>query len=265
MATTPICNNGFPMTDERFKVAFGVYPGITPSLHFGSNPDVGTSFEIVREVGGTIAAGGFHAAAVIHQVTSSSTADDGDPAGTGARTVLIDGLDNDFDRQTETVTLDGQTPVNTANAYIRINEIAVTSVGTGETNAGDIYCVQTGGTFTNGVPDDLADVEVKIPIGFSAGETTVYTVPAGRTLYVHTVLVFMAAGKTVTFRGYVYNPTSGIRSVIYEAVGQDTEETIQRGTLIPIPEKTTVWMEAKVGAGTGAVSGVIDGWLVENG
>lgn len=251
--------NGEPMTDERFKIALGCYDGITPSLHFGSNTTVGTSFEIIREAGG---AHTWLSAAATHEISSSST--DDDAGGSGALTILVTGLDANYVIISETVTMDGLTPVSTSKSYLRINEAHVVTAGAGETNAGDIYVTEDGGNFTNGVPDDLALVEEKIPATFGRSESTIFTVPAGSTFYTHSVIIFAAAGKTVTFREYHREPVAGITEVHFEGVAQDTEEVIVRGTMEAIEEKTSVWMEAKVDTGSAEVSVAIDGWLIDN-
>lgn len=74
----------------------------------------------------------------VHAIVSSSTDDDGDPAGSGAHTVLVSGLDENWDEISETVTLNGTSAVNTTNSYIRINSMEVTAAGSGGVNAGTI-------------------------------------------------------------------------------------------------------------------------------
>ncbi|MEE8423848.1 MAG: hypothetical protein V3S49_04850, partial [Thermodesulfobacteriota bacterium] len=63
------------------------------------------------------------------------------------RTVQVFGLDTNFDLQNETVTLNGTTPVNLVNTYIRIYRMIGITAGSGERNAGSITCrIQSGGT-----------------------------------------------------------------------------------------------------------------------
>ena len=59
-------------------------------------------------------------AATVLKVSSSSTADD--EGSTGAETVELFGLDADYNEINETVTLDGQTAVNTTKEYLRIKK-----------------------------------------------------------------------------------------------------------------------------------------------
>lgn len=57
----------------------------------------------------------------VHAIVSSSTDDDGNPtSNTGAHTVLVEGLDENWEEISETVTLNGTSAVNTVNSYIRI-------------------------------------------------------------------------------------------------------------------------------------------------
>ncbi len=256
---TPQCPNGIPMTDPRFLIPLGVYEGITASNHFGSNPVVGTSYEIIREAGGGHT---WLSAAAVHDVTSSSTNDTSD--GTGIRTVLLTGLDANYNVITETVTMNGTTTVNTSASFLRINEAHGVSAGSNETNVGDIYITETGGAFTAGVPDDLDLVQEKIPVGFTQSESTIFTIPAGFTFYTHSILLFAAANKTVTFRECIRHSEDAITTVLFEGVAQDTEELIQRGAMPIVEEKHSIFMQAKVNTGSAEVSAAVDGWLVNN-
>jgi hypothetical protein len=141
---------------------------------FGYNADVDTSIETVWPEGGVLT----RPAAALAMKVSSSSADDA-AAGTGARTVVIQGLDADYNEVSETVTLNGQTAVTMATEMIRVNYMFVASAGSGNTAAGTIY-VGTG-TVTSGVP---ATIYNTIGLGFNASLTCSYTVPADHTGYV---------------------------------------------------------------------------------
>jgi hypothetical protein len=141
---------------------------------FGYNADVDTAIETVWTEGGVLT----RPAAALAMTVSSSSADD-DAAGTGARTVVIQGLDANYNEVSETVELDGQTAVTMATEMIRVNYMFVASAGSGNTAAGTIY-VGTG-TVTSGVP---ATIYNTIGLGFNASLTCSYTVPAGHTGYV---------------------------------------------------------------------------------
>ena len=120
---------------NAYRMAAGRNPGMSWVEFVARNPDVDTATvpETLSPVGGLLT---FRDTAAVIEVVSSSA--DDDSAGTGARTIRVDGLDANWDMLSETVTLDGTTPVTTTGEFIRINAVEVTTVGTGRTNAGDI-------------------------------------------------------------------------------------------------------------------------------
>jgi len=141
---------------------------------FGNNAQVADSVETVWQQGGLYS---YLSAATVLKVSSSSTNDTS--AGTGARTVELFGLDGDYNEISETVTLNGQTAVNTTLSYLRINRMIVRSAGSGGANAGIIYAGT--GTVTTGVP---ANIYATIN-GDGSNQTlmALWTVPAGYTGY----------------------------------------------------------------------------------
>lgn len=112
----------------------------------GRNPSVQSiSPEDVIVGGGTYI---FPTAARIHDIESDSGLDTG--AGTGARTVLVQGLDVNFDRQEEIVITSGTVPKATMLSYTRINGFAVLTAGSLEDNVGTLTATaQVDGTVTS--------------------------------------------------------------------------------------------------------------------
>jgi len=170
------CNN---VNIENFQL--GVASGdLSPSYKqvykFGQNADVGNSLETIWLEGGLYA----YPPSATTMTVSSSDAND-TSAGTGARTIQISGLDGDYNEISETIILNGQTPVTTSNSYLRMNRAIVLTAGSGGVNAGIIY-VGTG-TVTSGVP---ANKYTTIN-GDGTNQTlqAFWTVPAGYTAYVY--------------------------------------------------------------------------------
>lgn len=132
-------------------------------------------------------------------VTSSSASDVA--AGTGARTIEIYGLAADYTPQSEILTLNGNTIVQTAKTYLRVFEIAVLTTGSGLANAGDIYVVKTGtgGTYTTGVPGTLTSAFIKALAGDNFGLSGLWTAPAGTT-YSLSALAISARGQSGTVK-----------------------------------------------------------------
>lgn len=142
---------------------------------FGNNTTVGNSLETVWAEGGLYS---YLTTATVLKVSSSSTADTS--AGTGARTVELFGLDTDYNEINETITLNGQTAVNTTKEYLRINRMIVRSAGSGGANAGVIYAGT--GTVTTGVPANVY-ASVNGVTGANQSLMALWTVPAGYTAY----------------------------------------------------------------------------------
>jgi hypothetical protein len=142
---------------------------------FGYNPDLDTSEESVWPDGGTVP---HPTVASVLKISSSST--DDASAGTGARTVYISGLDGNYAVVSETVTLNGQTAVNTTNSYLYVNSFYVVTAGSGGANAGNINAGT--GVVTAGVPAVLYDI---IATGYNSRTTAHYCVPAGYTAYIN--------------------------------------------------------------------------------
>jgi hypothetical protein len=156
------------------QLAKGLLYRYKPEFKFGFNPAVGTTEESIWDQGGLYV---YPTAAITMTVSSSSTNDAA--AGTGARTVAIAGLDANYREIGETITLNGQTAVNTVNQYLRVFRARVTTAGSGGTNAGNIH-IGTG-TVTAGVP---ATTYARVSAAEGQTLMAIYTVPAGYTAYI---------------------------------------------------------------------------------
>jgi hypothetical protein len=165
---------------ENFQISVAsgaLSPSYKSIFKFGNNPIVGNTLETIWDQGGLYA---YPASATTMTVSSSSTNDTS--SGTGARTVLIFGLNGSYVETSETITLNGQTAVTTTNSYIRMNRAIVLTAGSGVANAGIIY-VGTG-TVTTGVPSNIFTT---IAVGTNQTLQTFWTVPANYTAYLYQV------------------------------------------------------------------------------
>lgn len=208
---------------------------------FGYNPDLDTSEESVWPDGGTVPHPSSASALVI---ASTSAADDGSPAGTGARTVYIEGLDGDYNVVSETVTMNGTTDVTTINSYMYINKFTVITVGSGGANAGDI---------TAKLSTTLYDM---ILTGYNNRTTAHYCVPAGYTAYV-TVGTFTAgqASGSTSVTGFLkqHGPDGVLR---VGAVSTLNNGSVQYDFSYPylVPEKNCIGASAIGAAANNSVS-----------
>lgn len=164
----------FGLTEPfELQVGRGQITGHSVVHVFGHNPDVDDGVEAtVWPVPGALL--GHPAAPTVMKISSSDTNDTS--AGTGARTVYILGINGTGGYVEETVTLNGQTAVNTVNTYDAIERMTVLTVGSGGVNAGVIYAGT--GTVTSGVP---AVKYSAIGIGDNTSLVGSWTCPTGYT------------------------------------------------------------------------------------
>jgi hypothetical protein len=221
----------------------------------GYNSNVDTSWAMITPVGNLS-----YPAAALQMTVSSADADD-TSAGTGARTVLITGLDANYAVISESVTMNGQTAVTTTNSFLRINSMLVTTAGTSLANEGIIYIGS--GTVTSGVPATIYNV---IAAGFNNATSSQYTIPAGYTGYLTVARIGLAqdAGTTLVTARTRFVGTSGIATTGPFIVTNNNISTINFPYPIAIPEKTRLQGEAIGGAVDNEAAGFFELVLIKN-
>jgi hypothetical protein len=241
----------------ELQVARNQIMGHYALFKFGINGDVGTSVETVWAQGGTYV---YPTAATVMKISSSS-ADDA-AAGTGARTISIAGLDASYNEISETVTLNGQTEVNTVNSYLRITRMFVVTAGSGATAVGVIYAGT--GTVTSGVP---ATVYGMIAIGANQTQMAFWTVPAGYTLYL--MGTFYSSGNSTAnaFTNFqlIQRPLGGVfRQQSSTRTPGSGDFVLDLHTPVAFPEKTDIEIRAIASAGSSNVSAEFEGIYIKN-
>lgn len=223
----------FGLTEPfELQVSRGQITGHRSVTIFGYNPDVDTSRVTVWPYTGVLPL----APAALQLKVSSSSAND-TAAGTGARTVFVGGLDANHNEISEIVTLNGQTPVLTTQAFLHINNAYVATAGSGLSAAGDIYFGD--GVVTLGVPATVYDL---IKFDYNQRITASYTIPAGYTGYLSQGLFSagqpggsaQVSGRLLTVGADGIRRTAAITTVNNGAADYTFEYPIQ------IPEKTTL-------------------------
>lgn len=226
---------------------------------YGYNPLIINVNETIWDGGGIYA---YPAAAAVMYVSSSNTNDTS--AGTGARTIYIEGLDTNYNVITENVTLNGQTQVATTKSFLRIYRSYVLTAGTGGTNAGDIYIGTTGAS--SGVP--TGTFYAKITAGEAQTLMAVYTVPAGKTFYLNTGTATHGTGTSGGVYMTVRFMTRSFGGVFRTATKIDVVESeITFPFLYPLKleEKTDIEVRAICNKNqNNAVSATFEGVLVDN-
>jgi hypothetical protein len=162
------------ITEQNINIARGLIRGASVVHKFGRNPNIGGVPETVWMHGGTYT-----------YLTSASTvyvsgADAQDSvAGTGARTVTVQGLDASYNEIEETLTVDGAV---STKSFLRVYRAFVDSAGTLQTNKG-VVLVSTGASGGGTVLADIGIIGTGTTFGLGQTQLALYTIPAGKTGY----------------------------------------------------------------------------------
>ncbi len=168
----------------EINLARGLIKGASLRNIFGttgsSDHIVTTEFRTPWEVAGDYV---FPSSALTMDVVSSSASDT-------AVTILIIGLDANYNAIQETLTLNGTTTLTTSNQYLRINDV-ITTVGNA---VGDITISNSAVTYA------------KILAGAGRNQAAIYTVPAGHCFFLQRIDAFCTdanGGKAARFRNFI--------------------------------------------------------------
>jgi hypothetical protein len=177
------CNNVNRELEFYLDVATGNIAGVSNISKFGYNPSIGTTtFESIWE-----GSNAYPWQTVADQLEVLSSSANDTSAGTGARTVELQGLDSSWNLLSETVTMNGTTAVTTTGSFLRIFRARVVTAGSNLINAGDITIRDQDTSTTRAIITNSP--------GKSMGQTlmAIYTVPAGKTAYV--ININFSSGK----------------------------------------------------------------------
>jgi len=164
--------NPLPVRDPMMEISSGNVTGHATVNKFGRNPDVDTATdpEDVWDVGGIWVP---PTQARVHNIASTSTADDAGQA--GALTIRVWGLtDWDTAEVSEDIVLNGQTDVATVNSYVIIHRMRVLTGTAGATNVGNITATA--------VTDGTVTAQITAPFGQTL--MAIYGIPSTQTLCV---------------------------------------------------------------------------------
>ena len=217
---------------------------------YGYNTDVAAALETVYTVSNLKT---YLTAAERLQVKSTDTDDDGSPAGNGARTVTVYGLDANYAEINETVTMNGTTNVTTDASFLRVSSIEVATAGTTGYNEGTITVSNNAGAII------LAQIRAQINISHGA----FYTVPAGHTLYVTQAMATESSSKGCRFEFWV-RPFGGLWGMQRSIVLIDSSIVVPMTVPMKVPEKSDVEIRAYAILAGAIVTAGFEGWIEED-
>ena len=178
-------------------------------------------------------------------VTSASSSDDGG-------TVLIKGLDINYEEISEVVTCNNATPPTTTKGFFRIND-AIFSKTSGA-NVGDITISNGGTTYA------------KILAGVGRNQASIFTVPAGKCFFLYRIDAFSndsTASKPGLFRNYVQYSTGQVYVVARTTFSGNMN--IQRRLPFKYDEKQDIQFQLRTLSGTHEMNVFGEGVLVLQG
>lgn len=238
------------ISDAVAIAAAGGVPQTFVVHKFGKNTTTAAG-DAIWETGGAFPYLTYSAATTVRVKAGGNAADTSD--GAGARTVTIQGLDENFGIASETVTLAGASASSsTTTTFSRVLRVFVATTGANRVNSSAIVVENTAGT------QDLATIVA----GKSQSQIGFLTVPAGYRAYMTHVLLATSVGSgtaTVNFEGWQRSQADVVAAPFPAArlftdmpalsrengsVERDYEEPLDFG------EKTDIWFEATPSTGT---------------
>ena len=237
----------------ELQVSRGQIQGHERFCPFGFNSAVGTSAETMWTAGATYT---FPSTATALTVVSSSTDDDGSPAGTGARTVTIIGLDADYAEVSETVTMNGTSAVTTTQTFLRVNEAYVATCGSTGSNVGAI-------TIANTTPVTLAEIVATAGIA----QQCVYTVPANKKAYITRYMVSSYNSATTGSAAQIWFKPYGGANMLATTVRipGNGAFTCEADYPFPLTAKSDIEMRGVTYSGSANMSGQLQMVIIKEG
>jgi len=228
--------SGGYVSDHTFNHKFGAVPSM-------SQNQTGT----VWDVGDTLYPWTALDTPAVVNVERNNVADNG-------KTVVVQGLDADFNSVEDTIVIDGADTLGTV-LFHRVNRAFVTNGGT--TNVGniDIEAGAAGGTTV-----------ARITAGLGQTLMAVYTVPAGKTGYIYQGTATAQADADGTgFMMVRYDGQTTFRvGHTFEVDGDGGQYLYDFAFPIPVPEKSDIDIRITTRSNNGRYTAAFDILLVDN-
>lgn len=258
IANPVYANGSVAVTSQTYlqSVAEGYIPGHYLYSKLGYSPASGITQTTLWGPGTEYV---FPTGATAVEAVSSSASDTS--AGTGARTVTLLYLDTLYAEKTHTFTLNGTTPVAGPTDVFRANGLYVITAGSVGKTVGNISLQLVGGAAT---------IYQYISAGFTRGKSSVYTVPAGKSLYVDNIAMsaaYKTTGKTVRMTYHTSRNPLGVVSTsglifwpYFEPMLVDYGIACPLTAPLVFPEKTDTKVSV-IGETLAQTTSLITGWL----
>lgn len=226
------------LTDEKLQVSRGLVRDTEVRNIFGFNPAIGTDFIPAWEN----ATAYIYPTVALNMTANSSNTSDTDV------TIITLGLDENYNRISNTVTLNGTSDVNIGSFY-RINDV-ITISGNAR---GDVTIANNAVTYA------------KINQETGKNQASIFTVPAGYEFYLYRIDAFCATAslnnRHLFFRNFVRQSNGTILRVAETSFLE--QMNIQRRMPFRYTEKTDIELQLRSSAGTQEIGVFAEGILTK--
>lgn len=172
------------------------------------------------------------------------------------QSVLVEGLDANYNEISEVLVLNGQTGRQSALSYLRVNTLMVLV----DSPVGNISFGT--GLAVLGVP---ANTYAYIHAGDNISNAAVYTVPAGYTLRLTSGSVSAggSSGSQVVTAKF-YSRIAGVRYLTANITIANSFQFFPYNPNLDIPEKSDIYNNVLTSSNTASVSATFNGYLIRN-
>jgi hypothetical protein len=227
------------ITDQILNISRGLIKDAEPRNIFGFNTAIGTDF---------IAAWELNTSYVYPNTAIKMTANSSSSSDTSV-SVRVIGLDENYDVISETITINGTSPVTTNNSFFRINDVITLSGNA----IGDILIANNNTTYA------------KVNAGTGKNQASIFTVPRGHEFYLYRIDAFSATAtlnnRFLFFRNFTRSPSGVILQVAQTTFLENMN--IQRRIPFRYTEKTDIQLQVKGSAGSQEVGVFAEGVLLK--
>jgi hypothetical protein len=209
---------------------------------FGYNTEVGTEYVPLWE----------DAAAYTYPGSALTMTAVSDSASDTAVTMLIQGLDINYDEIQTTFTLNGTNAVTIDTAFYRINAV-ITTAGNA---VGTVTIANAGTTYA------------KVRAGDGKNQASLYTVPRGHSFYLYRIDAFSGQADATSNRYVFFRNETRSATGVELRVAETTFRAnmhVQRRFPFRYSEKTDIQFQCKSNAGTHEIGVFAEGVLIKDG
>lgn len=253
-AGQPILRTTGSSYDWTINISAGAVDGTGYIEKFGMNTDVDSNKETIWDVGGI-----YQYLSTAQTVSATSTSPDDNAAGTGARTIEVQGLDANYQLVYDSITVNGAPGTV---EFLRVFRARVVTAGTSGINEGVITIDATTDAIT------VAGIGIDGTGSNAAGRgqtfMSLYTVPAGKTAYLTQWTVGCGKQNTDAVATFMARPQGGAWNAKDIIAVQATIYAKDYKIPLQFTEKTDIEVRAYSTTNNSLVSSTFNLILIDN-